>query len=565
MALDAPWQFLGKSPIPQFWGADQQDYRIRLMKAGFETVESSFEIQDVARFTLPKLGSAPSGMVLVSGGPMRGTVLPDYWIDKYEVTNRQYKEFVSASGYQNPKFWKQPFIKVGRTLSFEQAMVEFQDATGRPGPAAWQFGTYPEGKDAFPVNGVSWYEAAAYAEFAGKSLPTTHHWNHASGGGSNFAFMAQLSNFARNGPVSVGSHAGISQAGAYDMAGNVREWTWNAVGDRRYILGGGWNDAGDTCMNPENQPPFDRSDVNGFRCIRSVAAVPETALAPVDLTPANHAGVAPVGEAVFRAYRSMFSYDRSPLNAAIEGVEEDSHWRKETITFAAAYGGERVPAYLFLPRNSKPPFQTVVYGPSMGAFFFRDRKYMEVSDIRFLLLSGRAVMYPIYKGTHERGTGGFRGGGSAERDWIVQWRKDMGRAIDYLETRPDIDVSRLSFYGMSLGGFWGPVLTQVEQRFKTSVLQAAGLSPWIPLPEMDAVHYLPRNHVPTLLIAGHDDYVVPVETNQKPLLRLLGTAPQDKRHVILDAGHVLVNLHDVNKEVVPWLDRYLGPVQTVGR
>jgi Sulfatase-modifying factor enzyme 1 len=56
-------------------------------------------------------------------------------------------------------------------------MAEFTDSTGRSGPASWKFGNYEEGRDEFPVNGVSWYEAAAYAEFAGKSLPTTHHWN----------------------------------------------------------------------------------------------------------------------------------------------------------------------------------------------------------------------------------------------------------------------------------------------------------------------------------------------------------------------------------------------------
>jgi pimeloyl-ACP methyl ester carboxylesterase len=345
------------------------------------------------------------------------------------------------------------------------------------------------------------------------------------------------------------------------------------VGSRRYILGGDWNDSGDTCMNPENRPPFDRAEVNGFRCVRSVASAPEKALTPVDLTPANHAGVAPVSEEVFRAYRSIFSYDRAALRAAVESVEEDPHWRKEKITFAAAYGGERVIAYLFLPKNSKPPFQTVIYCPDSLAFAFRSAQYMELPDITFLMLSGRAVMFPVYKGTYERWAGGFSGDGgpprtipekSAERDLAVQWSKDLGRAIDYLETRPDIDVNRLGLYAYSLGSFWGPVLTQVEPRLKVSVLVSVGLSPWIPLPEIDAVHYLPRNHIPTLLIAGHDDYIVPVETNQKPLMRLLATVPKDKRHVILDVGHNMSNYQDVIKEVVPWLDRYLGPVQTTG-
>ena len=49
---------------------------------------------------------------------------------------------------------------------------EFVDATGRPGPSTWEAGDYPEGEDDFPVAGVSWYEAAAYAEYVGKVLPT---------------------------------------------------------------------------------------------------------------------------------------------------------------------------------------------------------------------------------------------------------------------------------------------------------------------------------------------------------------------------------------------------------
>jgi hypothetical protein len=81
------------------------------VKTGFETLETVLG-NGVYRLT-PK-GGGPSGMVFASGGTSPrlppGAVLPDYWIDKYEVTNRQYQEFVSAGGYQNPKFWKEPFI-----------------------------------------------------------------------------------------------------------------------------------------------------------------------------------------------------------------------------------------------------------------------------------------------------------------------------------------------------------------------------------------------------------------------------------------------------------------------
>jgi dipeptidyl aminopeptidase/acylaminoacyl peptidase len=195
--------------------------------------------------------------------------------------------------------------------------------------------------------------------------------------------------------------------------------------------------------------------------------------------------------------------------------------------------------------------------------------------VDFLIKSGRALMFPVYKGTYERG--GRPGGGdwaweaterhrgnSVERDFITYRARDMSRSIDYLETRPDIDMQRLAYCGMSLGAFWGPILTQVDGRFKASVLLMGGLSPWIPLPEVDAVNYLPRNHTPTLLIGGKTDYLVPVESHQEPLVRLLAVAPRDKRHVILNCGHNLLPFQDVIKETLAWLDQYLGAVQTAG-
>jgi formylglycine-generating enzyme required for sulfatase activity len=84
-------------------------------------------------------------------------------------------------GYQKKEFWEHPFVKGEKPLSWEEAIAEFRDATGRPGPATWELGSYPDGQAEYPVAGVSWYEATAYAKFAGKALPTIYDWLGASG------------------------------------------------------------------------------------------------------------------------------------------------------------------------------------------------------------------------------------------------------------------------------------------------------------------------------------------------------------------------------------------------
>ena len=96
------------------------------------------------------------------------------------MSNCAFKRFVDEGGYRRPELWPEPFLNEGRMMTFDTAMAQFRDATGRPGPATWEMGLYVAGRDDHPVAGVSWYEAAAYARWAGKSLPTIYHWSRAA-------------------------------------------------------------------------------------------------------------------------------------------------------------------------------------------------------------------------------------------------------------------------------------------------------------------------------------------------------------------------------------------------
>ncbi len=267
------WVLLGETPLDQN-RLPHAVYAFRISKDGYETVYATGYPGDsrLSNVVLDRVGTLPTGMVRVPAGEADPTghanmKVDDFLIDKFEVTNREFKKFVDGGGYQDARNWKFPFIKDGRTLEFREAMQIFRDKTDRPGPSTWELGNYPAGEEDFPVSGVSWYEAAAFAEFAGKSVPTVFHWYRAANMGL-YSDILQASNFARKGPAKVGSYPGLGPYGTYDMAGNVKEWCLNLEGDRRYILGGASTDPPYMYQEPDARLPFDRSATNGIRLVK---------------------------------------------------------------------------------------------------------------------------------------------------------------------------------------------------------------------------------------------------------------------------------------------------------
>ena len=169
-----------------------------------------------------RLGDAPNEMIqipagtfirgsnerLADEGPQHDVDLPAFYIDKFEVTNLQYKKYV--------------------------------DDVGRRSPEHFDARMYPEGTADHPVTFVSWRDAKRYCEWAGKRLPTDIEWEKAARGtdGRTFPWGNEFQMDAANTPVRwenlkmegdttpVGSfEAGISPYGVYDMSGNVWEWT----------------------------------------------------------------------------------------------------------------------------------------------------------------------------------------------------------------------------------------------------------------------------------------------------------------------------------------------------
>ncbi|MFQ5823731.1 MAG: SUMF1/EgtB/PvdO family nonheme iron enzyme [bacterium] len=550
------WNYVGVSPIDSI-RVPIGIFRWKIELEGYETVmaaASTWDLEFVGKNllipndlvrVLDQQGSIPPGMVRVSGAQTPLGTLEDFFIDRYEVTNEAYKAFIDSGGYKNRDYWTHEFFYEGRVLTWKEAMAEFVDQTSRPGPATWQVGDCPVGQDNYPVSGISWYEAAAYAAFVRKSLPTGHHWGIARGkytplirwfqlGG--FAVFAPFSNFEGKGPVPVGSLLGITPYGAYDMAGNVREWCWNETPWGRLIRGGAWNDNTPLFKFLSQAPPFDRSPRNGFRCALypDPEKIPESAFAITTFGETrDYYKEKPVSDAIFQVYKEQFSYDKTTLNARLESRDESAEdWISERITFDAAYGSERIIAHLFLPKNTSPPYQTVIYFPGAASVWEKSSEdlinYYEFSDfLSFIVKNGRAALYPVYKGTFERGddalTQIYLGDNShSYTDYLIQLVKDFKRCLDYLETRQDIDSQKFAFYGMSWGGTFGTIIPAVEERLQTIILLGGGLRR-LGRPEAHQFNYVTRVKTPTLMLNGIYDSYFPFETLIKPMFDLLGT------------------------------------------
>jgi dienelactone hydrolase len=577
---ESTWHAVGRTPLTNVRtpiGA----YRWRLAKPGFETIEYVRPGPPKATALVPT-GSWPAGTVPVHVDPGLSLTLTgfdynktypaaSFYIDRREVTNAEFKAFVDAGGYTTPKYWTEPFEKDGQRLDFAAAMALFRDRTGRPGPATWEGGLPPDGQEQYPVTGVSWYEAAAYAAFRGRRLPTIFHWSEASSPDLGVA-LTRSANFRGRGPLPAEPLRGLGPYGTVDMAGNVREWVWNDTGTgARYLLGGAWNDPEYQFLYTDSRAPFDRSDTNGFRCmVDGDQPVPASLLAAVPAPSRNYAKERPVSDDVYRIYAAQYDYDKTPFDVRVEKSDDSRpHWRHELVSIAAAYGGERLPIHLFIPKNVKGPAQLVLVFPGSGAIRTSSSAELtpEKEDLDFLLLSGRAVAFPVYKFTYERSdpkvTSSWPVPTRAYTTWVQQVMMDVRRSIDYLETRSELDTKRLVYLGASWGARLSPIAIALESRFKAGILVMGGLGSGTPAPDVDPFNFLPRVRAPILMLSGDQDFIFPQLTSQKPLFDGLGTLAGDKRFVSYPGGHeiYITKRSQIVAEIVAWLDKYLGRVE----
>jgi serine/threonine protein kinase/formylglycine-generating enzyme required for sulfatase activity len=586
-------ELIGTTPLSNHAFA-RGEYILRLEKEGFapfeRTINSKLTLagntfvppDDPSDFKIKLMAAAqmPDRMTFVPGGKYelasrtrptdQSVELEDFFIDKYEVTNREYKEFISAGGYFNQQYWKH--------LSNPEAIKEFKDRTGLPGPRSWSNQTFPEGKADHPVTDITWHEAAAYAAFRGKQLPTIFQWEKAARNGllsytSDYAMpwggmvysgdVDGHANFSSNGTTAVHSFPfGMSPFGCFNMAGNVSEWCLNEITDGFSVAGGSWQDQYYLFADIGAFPATFSADRLGFRCVRNfpenkgdqgAMRIDTTKQIPV---------YKPTSEAYFQSLLSHFRYDPTPLDAQIIETKETDEWRYEKISFIGG-NEERALGHLYLPKSAKAPFHVLQFVPAgdvyEGFFTLSDSVEMQVAPF---IKSGRAVWAVVFKGFKERaayGYGNFGWNTVKRREEVVRNATDLRRGLDYLATRSDMDVHRVAYYGYSAGATEGVIYAAVEPRYRTIVFTAGGLSPrsleWIA--EASPPNFLFHLKAPKLLLNGRYDEVHPMKTWIEPFYQAL---PEPKRLHLYDAGHT-PPLEIIVPVVNAWLDETMGAVR----
>ena len=262
----------------------------------------------------------------------------------------------------------------------------------------------------------------------------------------------------------------------------------------------------------------------------------------------------------------MYRYKKTPLLPVVESRKPGGKgWIRETVSIDTAYNKERLTIHLDLPASCKPPYKAVIYFPGGNAFYQPEfSRVFLIEPWDAIPKNGRALITPIYSCTYER-LGGRRD--LYLKKGLIQtfseWVKDLGRTIDYLETRKDIDTHNLAYLGVSGGAELGPMFAPFEERIRSLILVSGCLKCEVTRPKPKGL-FQTLVTIPVLMLNGKFDYLWPVKTHQKPLFDLIGTPPEHKKHVIYETGHLPLARAPMLKEIFDWLNKYQGPVDCIG-
>jgi hypothetical protein len=383
---------------------------------------------------LPRAETVPPGMVYVPAfsamvpllGYGRVENLGEFCIDRTEVSNAAYAEFVEEDGYRDPSFWRD-LLESDSGVALDEVAARFVDSTGRPGPAGWIDGRYRPGTANLPVTGVSWYEAMAYARYRGMTLPSARHWARAALGTAEFNWplapaLVPAARIEASGPLPVDAGAAYSTFGAIDLVGNVQEWTHSTTpGGRKLSLGSSFANSRWQFSLPSNGDPLERLPYRGFRLakydedrfeFRTFSQLPK----PI---------IPKLSAEKYAVLMDALSYEPGTIRAreaSVVSTRDEGAWIRTRVTIPTEDPGDPLPVILFVPKDASPPWQSMIFlspGDSYAeSSFHSDKVDISKYHIDFIMRSGRALVWPVVWGTHER----YTYGREETREARVQYR-----------------------------------------------------------------------------------------------------------------------------------------------
>ncbi|MCA9196394.1 MAG: SUMF1/EgtB/PvdO family nonheme iron enzyme [Planctomycetales bacterium] len=502
------------------------------------------------------------------------TIQDAFYIDRYEVTNLEFQEFIQQGGYETKEYWPD-FFEDGQAVLFEDGIDRFRNAvTHKPAPSTWTDGKIPVGLEEHPVHGISWYEAAAYAKFRGKSLPTIYHWYAAAATYFAAAIVPQ-SNFASGSTVPVGKLHGIGPFGTEDMAGNVCEWCTTKTPDGfHFAIGGMWSDQGYMYADLAIRSPFSRAIGAGIRCVKYTAEVPTELAADRRLERPNYeqVGQAPNygSQDLFdEFYQPFYDYDRDDLKFQCDFNAQKFGYPCIRITYKPAYETDMEGViYLFLPdaRKFAKPFQAMIFFPGASGLYWDELETIEPFDFQH---NGRVTIYPVYWGISERRSPQFTDGYPRKDptydEAIRRIALDYRRSLDIAEQLPDlIDSSKIAYYGYSWGAGLGPLMLAIDNRCQAAVLHCGGVPPNRANAITETSNFFPYVRTPTLMVNCKFDAVFPKPAQEAMFLNFRLLDASQKKYLVYDTdyghcapreGHVI--------QAQKWMDQHMGIPQRI--
>ena len=493
---DSIWNYVGKTPldslrVPKLWS--ENNFKLKLVNGESEYIGAN---EEFGFFNISLIQKLPKGFILKNSKSdvfmnMPGVYLgsnnkiPAFGVSKTEVSNQQFKTFINSGGYQNPMYWDFPTKINGRQYSFEEGMSLFTDKYGKPGPNNWSYGEYPDGEGEFPVNGISWFEARAYAKYKSLDLPNVYQWLDAALLSGFTSKLPELKNSNYNSTKLKNVNFQSENLNLLpNIAGNIREWVINPHGNnRRAILGGAFNTNEYTFNSFYSLNPLDRSIQNGLRLVKNFGdETEEQNNYNISHIKRNFDDETDVSDEVFEVYKSQFDYPNTPLNVKISEVKSPNpNYSIEKFEMAPPYSSdEKLYGFILSSKEFKNMSVPIIEFPSARAIF-SDKIIIDenlLKDRKYMLDEGYSLIIPVYYNNYDRE--------KPLKDWwpnqseeyknaIIKIGKDFKRVIDYLETREDLDTKKLSYMGYSWGSVTSNILLAIDDRIKSAAIFIGGL------------------------------------------------------------------------------------------